>query len=90
MARRSVRVWPVLFVMAACLVTGAATWAAHAAAASTLGVVGGILAALVAAMIVGAPFYIVSVIVWSRDSNVSSRPSPKPRRSASPRSSTRR
>jgi ornithine cyclodeaminase/alanine dehydrogenase-like protein (mu-crystallin family) len=68
MARSKMRFVPGLFAVVACLVTALAAWAAFRATRSTLGLVGALLTALAAAMIVGAPFYIATVLIWTRDS----------------------
>jgi hypothetical protein len=53
-----------LYVAVACLVTGVATWFAYDLTRAVLGTVGGLLAGLVAAMFVGATFYVVGAVMW--------------------------
>jgi hypothetical protein len=53
-----------LFALGSIAVTGAVTWFAWELTHSTLGAFGGILAAVAAAMLVGAPFLIVGAVLW--------------------------
>ena len=58
------RLPPVLFAVGACLVTGLAAWFAFRLTHPTLGAGGGALVAVVATMLVGAPFFIVGAVIW--------------------------
>jgi hypothetical protein len=63
----AIRSW--LFAVAASLLTALAAWTAYRVAHSTLGAVGALLAAVGATMVVGAPFYVATVLMWPRNSD---------------------
>jgi hypothetical protein len=69
MARWKARFVPGLFAVSASLLTALAAWTAYRVTHSTLGVVGAVLAAVAVMMVVGAPFYIATVLMWTRDSD---------------------
>ena len=69
LARWKARFVPWLFAGTALILTGLAAWTAYRVAHPTLGAVGALLAAVAATMVVGAPFYIATVLMWTRDSD---------------------
>jgi len=67
------------YAVVATLITGAAAWVAYRTTHVPLGVFGGVLAAIAATLLVGAPFAVVAAVMWGPQD-----PAP-PRRAASNR-----
>jgi len=89
------RTKPMLFALVGCLITGAAALVAFEVVHGTLGATGGILAAVVAALLVGGPMAVIGLVIWGpRDPAPPRRPvrtsAPEAGGSVAPRSPARR
>jgi phosphotransferase system glucose/maltose/N-acetylglucosamine-specific IIC component len=65
-----------LFLAGSALVACLAAWFAYRITSPTLGAFGGILSAVVAALLVSAPLYVAAAVIWAPT------PPPNPRRVA--------
>jgi phosphotransferase system glucose/maltose/N-acetylglucosamine-specific IIC component len=63
-----------LFLAGSALAACLAAWFAYRITSPTLGTFGGILSAVVAALLVGAPLYVAAAVIWAPAAP------PKPRR----------
>jgi hypothetical protein len=67
-----------LFLIGSAVVACAAAWFAYRVTAPTLGSFGGILSAIVAALLVGAPLLVTAAVIWAPkdDPKAATRPAP--------------
>jgi len=76
MSTTSARGTRALFLIGSAVVACAAAWFAFRITAPTLGSFGGILSAIVAALLVGAPLLVTAAVIWAPKADPKARTRP--------------